>query len=127
MSGPQTVEILAVIGFTLLRFGVPFLITAGVAWWLYRLDRKWSGTAPVASSPADTPAARATAAHNRIIGEPCWVYRACPEKVREQCPAYLHPELPCWLARLRHDGRLAGGCRCCSVFATGHTAAVAGD
>ncbi len=129
MPSPQFVELLVLIGIALLRFGVPFLITAGVAWWLYRLDVKWRGAAPViATSPTDTPAARAIDAHSRIIGEPCWVYRACPEQVRDKCPAYLQPELPCWLARLRGDGRLTGGCRCCSIFATGHTAAtLAGD
>lgn len=127
MSSPQIVELLALAGIALLRFGVPLLITAGVAWWLYRLDVKWRGAAPVATSPTDTPAARAIAAHSRIIGEPCWVFRACPESVRDKCPAYLQPELPCWLARLRSDGRLTGGCRCCSIFATGHAAPLAGD
>lgn len=127
MFSPQILELLAVISIALVRFGLPLLISAGVAWWLFRLDTKWRSEAPAVYLPAETPAGSAGSVHSQIIGEPCWVYRACPDKVRDKCPAYLQPNVPCWLARLRADGRLAGGCRCCSVFATSHAPAAAGD
>lgn len=127
MRSPQVLEILALIGIFLVRFGVPLLLSAAVVWWLHRLDTRWSKAAPaVTRVPDDTPATK-TADHARIISEPCWVYRACPEERRNQCPAYLNPEVVCWLARLRCDGRLASGCRCCSVFATSHIDAAAAD
>jgi hypothetical protein len=127
MFGPHILELLAVVGLFLIRFGVPLLISGGVAWWLFRLDAKWRREAPAVYIPTGAPAGAAGPGHSRIIGEPCWVYRACPEQVRDKCPAYLQPDVPCWLARLRNDGRLTGGCRCCSIFATSHVPVAAGD
>ncbi len=125
MDSPQILGLLGVIGIFLLRFGVPLLISAGITWWLYRLDLKWRTEAPKIASVSSAVATTTIPLQNRIIAEPCWVYRACPEETRNKCPAYTQPDVACWLARLRNDGRLPGRCRCCSIFATSHTTAAA--
>ncbi len=127
MDSPQIVEVLGVIGIFLLRVGVPLLISTGITWWLYRLDQKWRSEAPKVASVPSVAASSTIPLQNRIISEPCWVYRACPEEKRNKCPAYTQPNVACWLARLRNDGRLPGPCRCCSVFATSHIATAAAD
>lgn len=127
MYSPQTLEVLAVIGLFMVRFGVPLLVSAGVAFWLFRLDTRWSREAPKLAPFVTEPASAENSVQGNIISEPCWVFRACPENVREKCPAYLHAETACWLCRLRTDGRLASGCRCCSIFATSHIPAQAAD
>jgi len=120
MPSLQVLEVLALVGIFVVRFGVPLLLSAAVVWWLHRLDARWSKVTPAVTEIPDDAPAEASTGHAQIIGEPCWVYRACPEERRSQCPAYLTPEVACWLARLRCDGRLTSNCRCCSVFATSH-------
>lgn len=127
MVSPQTLETLAVIGIFLVRFGVPLLLSAGIAWWLIHLDQRWRQQAPHLNVELVAAGSPASIGHARIIAEPCWVYRACPDNIRDKCPAYTQPEIPCWLARLRNDGCLAKGCRCCSIFATSHIPAAAAD
>ncbi len=120
MQDPQLLSALAVLGIFMVRFGVPLLLSAAVVWWLHRLDVKWAKSAPKFTAIPDGVSTPSDTLHAPIIGEPCWVYRACPDERRNTCPAYLNPQTVCWLARLRCDGRLAGNCRTCSIFATSH-------
>ena len=58
---------------------------------------------------------------------PCWKMLWCPRAIKELCPAFRHPELPCWeiegtYAKLTksEDGMIAGCntevCLVCRVY-----------
>jgi hypothetical protein len=58
--------------------------------------------------------------------DPCWKLMDCPEFVRKDCLAYLHPERPCWevaytkceiLICIRKD------CNYCKVYCLYHNVA----
>jgi len=114
-------QIAAVIGMFILRLGVPLAITIGVAYWLGRLDAKWQAEA--LARKADAALARQEAGVEPVIEmftlidqPPCWEKKGCPDCVLVDCPAHQHAELPCWLARLRAEGRLPQSCYRCELF-----------
>jgi hypothetical protein len=96
-------EALAISIGLLLRLGLPIAITALVAWWLRRLDARWQ-------REAQTRAAR------RALATPCWEIRVCPPKRRADCPAFIHPDVPCWQWFRDERGQLRDGCLDCTVF-----------
>lgn len=107
-------EIAAVAVLFLLRLGVPVAVTTAIVWWLRRLDARWEAEAEVASRrvlelKAAAPVAEAPA-------RPCWEVRNCPAGMRDNCPAYFQPDVPCWLARRAADGHLPGACADCARF-----------
>jgi len=102
----------------IVRLGVPLAVTVAVGYWLRRLDEKWQ---------AEAMARRATALAQqhqsepqiellKVIAPPCWVTNNCPEVARKNCPACQNPDLPCWLARIRAEGRLPAKCYNCNNF-----------
>jgi len=91
----------------LLRLGVPFAITALLVWALKRLDARWQ-----------REAVREGAVMPINLSVPCWVMRDCPPEVREACPAYRHPEQPCWQVIRNGNGRVRECCLECEVFRT---------
>lgn len=117
----QTVIIL---GMFVLRLGVPLAITLAVGYWLRRLDAKWQAEAQAQreaelsqqQAPLDAEIKRP-----EVTKEPCWVIKACPEAVYQQCPAYSQPHLPCWLARFRAGGMLPARCYRCTLFSQRQT------
>jgi hypothetical protein len=109
---PELVAVL--IGF-LLRIAVPVGITALVAWLLRRLDARWQAEAEEqARKAALTPSQNG----REVVGKGlrCWEVRGCPPERRESCPAYLHPEIPCWQILRAPTGQLRKGCLECEVF-----------
>jgi hypothetical protein len=116
-------QILAVVGMFILRLGVPLAITLAVGYWLRRLDAKWQAEA--LARKADTALARQEAGAVpvieifKVIEQPCWVLKNCPQDAFTGCPAHQHPDLPCWLARLRNEGRLPQPCYRCELFTAG--------
>ena len=52
----------------------------------------------------------------RVAAKPCWECKGCPEELRRNCPAYQLAPLPCWLARLRIEGRIPAKCYGCTQF-----------
>jgi len=48
----------------------------------------------------------------------CWEIHGCSSEAREDCPAYQHPELPCWLAKMQAtpELRLKPDCLACRLF-----------
>ncbi len=56
---------------------------------------------------------------------PCWRMLRCPRAIRDVCPAFKHPELPCWeiegtYAKLVKRGKIVEGrstevCAVCRV------------
>jgi hypothetical protein len=118
-------ETLIVAAMFILRLGVPLTAIFFVGCALRRLDARWQAEAVARrqrfSSMEECLTSAATGrpvAAGAIIQEPCWEYRACPESMRARCPAYLAPQVPCWLARRREAGQLPSQCGRCSIFAT---------
>ena len=132
-------DLLVVAGMFVLRFGAPLAITVGLVYLLKRLDRRWAAEAwaQAEAQPATRPEAPArpqrtpatdhpfmpqpmAAKGQDIAGpqmptvQPCWEMNGCPEAARSKCPAHLHPEQPCWQARLEAGGELPAGCPDCA-------------
>ena len=117
MRAQSMSELLTIAGMFILRLGVPLIVTLLVTWMLHRLDERWRRQAlQNRQLPASTALPAADPGAQPRAPVPCWGYRRCPEACHTLCPAYLAPELPCWLARLRADGRLPAGCRTCPLF-----------
>ena len=85
----------------------------GVAW-----ARDWTGFGS-RQAVADVSAGRVQPAAFKApqaATTPCWQLRNCSEASRANCDACKEPGLPCWMARLRADGRLPGPCYGCALF-----------
>lgn len=113
-------QVAIILGMFILRLGVPLLITLAIGYWLRRLDARWQAEAlaqreanRLEHQEATEPALKGV----NGIEQPCWVLKGCPETVRARCPAFRQPEAPCWLVRLRVEGRLPAGCYACELFA----------
>lgn len=104
-----------------LRCIVPLAITIGLGFLMNRLVDHWEAEDARKQAPAAAPAP----ATQSILSIPCWVTNSCPEKVREKCPAYHHPNVPCWEARRKADGSLMARCADCPRYQAGHGLAVA--
>ena len=110
---------LIVLGLFLVRLGIPLAVIAAVSYWLRRVDARWAAEAsayqrsqawagqPLTLSVTQKPA----------MDPPCWERRGCSPFQQAQCAAGQQPCLPCWLARLRQEGRLPSGCTTCALFA----------
>jgi hypothetical protein len=114
-------ETLALISLFILRLGIPIAVTVAIAGGLRRLDARWQAEADaqrtsravaaglVASSAAASPLAAERA---------CWEHNTCPPKTRNSCAACTCTDIPCWMARLRADGKLPARCYGCALFRT---------
>jgi hypothetical protein len=112
-------EAIIILALFILRLGVPLLIILAVGYWLRRLDAKWQAEARAQAEANESQKAEANEPEIepfRIIKEPCWLLKKCSETIYTQCPAYQHPDLPCWLARYQATGRLPAGCPYCQIF-----------
>lgn len=103
---------MVLIGIFVLRLGVPILITGAVVYGLHKLDARWEAEAQATLKQPSPEAAVVL----RPVEVPCWVLRKCPEQRYSTCPAYLHSELPCWLARRQAEGILPHKCVQCTEF-----------
>lgn len=101
----------------LLRFLVPVLMIAGIAYLLAKLSRT-----PVQSeirSPAEAKSlspsewARAVTVPAAV---PCWEQNHCEPAKRSHCAAYLRSHVPCWLAVQVAEGQLRDGCLTCDLY-----------
>ncbi len=101
-------EAAVVVAGFLLRFGVPLVITALLAWLLRRLDSRWQ---------AEAEAMEVThwvgSKEQRLA---CWEARNCALSERRQCPAYQQPEMPCWHSFRDGNGALKEECLACELF-----------
>lgn len=114
-------ETFTMIALFVLRLGVPIAITILVTWGLRRLDARWQAEAEAQlASQAVTAGRFVPAAMKAPLAKqtPCWEYRNCAEAKKSCCAAARDSDLPCWMARLRADGRLPGGCYGCILFRT---------
>lgn len=114
-------ETIVVIGMFLLRLGIPLALIMLVTAWLRRLDTRWAAEAS-AYTRAQAWDAQATQIPlvQAMAASPCWTQRNCSAEQRLNCVAHQQPALPCWLARMRQEGRLPASCVNCALFALPH-------
>jgi len=91
---------------TVIRLGIPIVITVFLVMWLRRLDESWSKEAEVNLA--------ATVEIAKNIG--CWEINECAIENRETCLAYAQPDTPCWQVYRSDDGQLNEKCLACQVF-----------
>lgn len=108
-----------ILGMFMLRLGIPLLITLAVGYWLRRLDAKWLAEG-VARRMAQEILSEAEQKPDfelyKVIDQPCWEVKGCPETVYSQCPAFQQPEMPCWLVRYQTEEQLPANCYRCKMF-----------
>lgn len=115
----QLSEVIAIAGLLVLRVGVPLAITGLITWGLHRLDARWQADAEARQAAAAVSAGRVQPQAFKApqaVATPCWQLRNCSEAKRSGCAACKEPGLPCWMARLRSDGRLPAPCYGCALF-----------
>lgn len=128
----QLEAVLIIAGMFLIRLGIPIAVIAAVSYWLRRVDARWAAEASAyqrAKAWEGQPTAP-LALQKPAIEPPCWERRGCSPFQRAHCAAGQQPCLPCWLARLRQEGKLPAACTGCALFAlpvTPPTTVVAGD
>jgi len=124
-------EIVAIVALFILRFGVPLLIMIGIGYALRRLDQKWEVELRAEHEERQSqqeksiqpepvlpfaPGYAPQAIMMDSYGKPCWDVKDCDQSLREQCPAFQHPDAPCWLARRRAEGEIPSMCLHCELF-----------
>lgn len=115
------VETVALIVLFILRLGVPIAITVAIVGGLRWLDARWQAEADAQRSSRAVAAgqlAPAAVASPLAAEQPCWKLKQCPPEKREQCAACALTDIPCWMARLRTDGKLPARCYGCALFRT---------
>ena len=108
-----------IVGMFVLRLGVPLAITLLLGYWLHRLDARWQAEAQAQQEAIPAQQEKGTDPEIemlKVIKEPCWVVKTCPETVYRQCPAYHHPDIPCWMTRFRAEGIIPAECYRCRLF-----------
>lgn len=112
-----------------LRCVLPLLLTMAVGYLMNRLVDRWEAEdrlaetlRPTPSQAAAAPTAPAvpTAESKPVIQLPCWLTKGCDPARRANCPAFQQQGTPCWLARLRAEGRLPADCPGCPVYRHAH-------
>ena len=114
-------ETLALTVLIVLRLGIPIAVTVLIAWGLRRLDARWQAEAAAQQSSravaaGDLDAAAVTSP--LAAQQPCWELNNCSDAQRGNCPACAALDIPCWMARLRADGKLPARCYGCALFRT---------
>ena len=112
-------EIAGMILLFLIRLGIPLAVTILIAWGLRQLDARWQAEAAAQQLTADVAIGRVvpeTVLAPVARQQPCWSGRNCSEAHRASCAASVLTDLPCWMARLRSEGRLPGHCYACQYF-----------
>ena len=116
----QLEAMLIILGMFLVRLGIPVAVIVVVSYWLRRVDARWAVEASAyqrAKAWEGYPLAFPALVQKPAIEPPCWERRGCSPVQRTQCAAGQQPCLPCWLARLRQDGKLPAACTGCAIFA----------
>lgn len=114
-------ETLALTVLFVLRLGIPIAVTILIAWGLRRLDDRWQAEAAAQQSSRAVAAGEVDAAavtSPLAAAQPCWELNDCAEAQRGNCPACAALDIPCWMARLRADGKLPARCYGCALFRT---------
>lgn len=104
-------------GMFILRLGVPLAITLAVGYFLRRLDAKWEAEAWAQWEASQLQEmAVAESKLPKAAKQACWAQKGCTETIRANCAAPKQPDIPCWMARRRSEGRLPSECYNCENF-----------
>jgi hypothetical protein len=96
------------LGYFILRFGLPLIVTLIVCRLFQILDHKWQ---------AEGEEYRKVSGVDRLIPVlRCWVLNDCPESKRNICPAYLEQNTPCWQQFRAKNGEVKEKCIGCGVL-----------
>ena len=98
----------------LLRLAIPIVMTFFLAWLLRRLDARWQKEAELERGEVEIGLYPGRSFTPKNAG--CWEIKGCKEEQKAVCPAFQHPDLPCWQVFRFNDGVLRAGCLDCSVF-----------
>ena len=106
----EFIATLVVIGGLVLRIGIPVGVTAILVYALRQLDQRWQREA--------TQTARLEVGRTSLFSQiNCWAAHKCPHEERDQCPAFLENNQPCWQVFRDGSGELRQKCLDCPVFA----------
>jgi hypothetical protein len=103
-----TQGLLIAIAWSLLRFGLPVILTVFVCWLFRRIDERWKAEAKSYREKTGIETLMPTIR--------CWVLNDCPEEKREKCMAYQEQHIPCWQHFRSMNGELKETCIGCGVF-----------
>ncbi len=135
-------DILVVIGLLAVRVGIPIAVMALLVYLFKRLDRRWEQEAraqqdqqPAAGAAVARPTVRPSGGRDLPgiqmpfdpsrpvpVGlvaaprQPCWDIKGCSKTQYQQCAAYQNPDMLCWQARLKVDGKIPEACPSCEIF-----------
>ena len=109
------------VGLFALRCILPLAITLAFGYMMNRLVDRWQ-TEDLAGSGLEVELEQPVSSDSEgiklpSITIPCWVLKNCDESRRDNCVAYKQPGIPCFLARLRSDGKLPAECPDCEIYA----------
>ncbi len=100
--------LLLAIGWFVLRFGLPVLVTGLLIRIFSSLDSRWK---------EEALSARKDLIREQVIPMmKCWVFNDCPPEKRRDCPAYHEKYVPCWQVFRDSFGNMQDGCLGCDVF-----------
>lgn len=88
---------------TLLRIGLPLVVTILVIALLRKLDKRWQ------KQSLALPVVPAGTRH-------CWEIKGCSEEKHKGCKAATIPDVPCWQVFRSKNGTLREDCLGCDVF-----------
>jgi hypothetical protein len=91
-----------------LRILVPLLVTVGIGELVSRYFSARRQSVEEESSEAAQQGYR--------LSPQCWEVKNCDPAVRESCPAYQRPNVPCWMALQLSGHELQEECFACEVF-----------
>ena len=90
------------------RLGIPVLAACGFGLLLYHSTQRTSSRSVANRSSVEGGENGQKAC--------CWLGRRCLPTVRDHCPAFVHPEMPCWQVTKTPAGRLRTECLSCVFF-----------
>ena len=108
------------VGLFALRCILPLAITLAFGYLMNRLVDRWQeeDLQIREDQPEIEPAVAQPSTSIKLptLDIPCWVFNNCEESKRDDCAAYKQPTIPCFLARLRSEGKLPEGCPDCERY-----------
>ena len=105
----EFIAILLVIAGLLLRLGIPIVVTAILVVALRRVDQRWQHEAEQGIVPE-------VSKKSMFSQFQCWMTHNCPEENRDDCPAFIENNKPCWQVFRNGAGELRQRCLDCPVF-----------
>lgn len=116
MNGFQATAVM--VALFALRCVAPLVLMVAIGYLMNRLVDRWEAQDAAQAAPASVPlpVLPAQQAEVRPSSIHCWVFRNCDEAARNECVAFKNPAIPCWLARLRVDGKLPAACAGCPLY-----------